>query len=235
MPENTPLYGEMRVCEYLDFRGRLHGMPRALRRQRMDIVVDRCGLAGARRRLVGQLSRGNRQRVGLAAALLHDPPVLILDEPTAGLDPNQITEVRRLLKELSGSHTILVSTHILPEVEKIADRIMFIARGRIVADGLLSELRNHVRSGSRIIVEVTAPPAAVTGAFKKLPGVRDVETETVDGWCRAVVSPDRSQDVRPALAHAVTVAGWPLREIRYEQASLERFFIQITAEQDQAA
>lgn len=235
MPENTPLYGEMRVCEYLDFRGRLHAMPRPRRRQRIDTVVDRCGLSAVRRRLVGQLSRGNRQRVGLAAALLHDPPVLILDEPTAGLDPNQITEVRKLLKELAGSHTILVSTHILPEVEKIANRIMIIARGRIVAEGLLTELRDSVRAGSRVVVELTAAPAAVCGAFKKLPGVRDVETETVDGWCRAIVTPDRSVDVRAALGRAVAAAGWPIREMRYEQASLEQFFIQITAEQDQAA
>ena len=144
LPESTPLYTEMRVAEYLHYRGRLMQMDRKTRQHRIDTVCDRCGLGHAKRRVIGHLSKGNRQRVGIAQALLHEPPVLVLDEPTAGLDPNQIGEVRKLISELRGQHTILLSSHILPEVEKTADRVMIIAQGRIVADGTPEALRRNV-------------------------------------------------------------------------------------------
>ena len=234
MPEHTPLYGEMRVEQYLDFRGRLHEMDRLTRRRRMEAVIDRCGLREVRRRLIGQLSRGNCQRLGLAQAMLHEPPVLILDEPTAGLDPNQIGEIRRLFNELRGQHTIILSTHILPEVEKTADRIVIIARGRIVADGPTAELRDSVGAGSRVIVEVKADAQAVRAAFGQLDAVTQVEISSDGPWCRAMVSAKPQQDVRAALGQVAADRGWPVREMRREHAGLEPFFVRITAEQDQA-
>ncbi len=234
LPENTPLYPEMRIDEYLHYRGRLYRMDRYARVQRIDEVCDRCGLSVVRRRLIGQLSRGNKQRVGLAGALLHDPPVLILDEPTAGLDPNQITHVRRLIEELRGKHTILLSTHILPEVEKIADKVMIIAGGKIVAQGSPDELRSAVASDARILVEVKADAAKVSQAFGGVDGVKEVETSMRDGWCRAVVTPKDGCDTREALGGAALSSGWLIREMRHESASLEQYFIQITARQSQA-
>ena len=234
LPESTPLYPEMRVEEYLHYRGRLYGMSRPERRQRIDVASDRCGLTGLRRRLVGQLSRGNRQRVGLAQALLHDPQVLILDEPTAGLDPNQIAHVRQLIGELAGQHTILISTHVLPEVEKVADRVIIIAAGRIMADGTPDELRRQVTAGARVVVQIKASVEAVARAFGQVPGVCQVETSADDGWARATVSAEEGADVREALGQVALTNGWALREIRFETASLEQFFVQITAEQEQA-
>ena len=234
LPESTPLYPEMRVDEYLHYRGRLYGMPRLERRKAIDLACDRCGLMQLRRRLVGQLSRGNRQRVGLAQAILHDPEVLILDEPTAGLDPNQISHVRDLIGELAGQHTILISTHVLPEVEKVADRVLIIAGGRIMADGSPDELRRQVTAGARVVVQIKAATESVEQAMGQVEGVRGVETLLHDGWTRAVITPDKGADVREAVGKVALNNGWALREIRFETASLEQFFVQITAEQEQA-
>jgi ABC-2 type transport system ATP-binding protein len=231
LAESNPLYPEMRVEEYLHFRGKLYHMDRAKRRARIDVVCARCGLGAVRRRLIGQLSRGNRQRLGLAQALLHDPPVLILDEPTAGLDPNQIGQFRTLIGELKGKHTILLSTHILPEVEKTADRVLIIAGGRIVAEGSPEELRRNVTSGAKVLVEVRAAPDAVVKAFRAVADVGQVETTMNDGWCRAVVTPRRQIEIRDGLAQALAASGWAVREMRHETASLEQFFVQITAAQ----
>ena len=235
LPESTPLYGEMRAEEYLHYRGQLYGMTRNERRQRIDVVIDRCGLSKVRRRVIGKLSKGNRQRVGLAQALLHDPPVLILDEPTAGLDPNQIQEVRKLINELRGKHTILLSSHILPEVEKNADRVMIITSGQIVAQGTPAELRQKVREGARVRVEVKATAEQVRAAVRAVEGVSDVQTEMSDGWCSAVVTPKGKMDVREAIGAALAAQSLAIREMRDVGASLEEFFVQITAEQDRAA
>ncbi|MCX5660863.1 MAG: ABC transporter ATP-binding protein [Planctomycetota bacterium] len=233
-PENTPLYPEMRVEEYLHYRGKLFGMDRASRRSRIDLVVDRCGLTLVRRRLIGYLSKGNRQRVGLAQALLHDPPVLILDEPTAGLDPNQIIEVRKLLADLRGKHTVLLSTHILKEIELVADSLVVIARGRVEAEGTPEELRRKVASAGRVVLEAKADKNAMEQAIRKIDGVAGVEASMNAGWCRAIVTPKDGRDLRDALGQAMFSAGWPLRELSYEMASLEQFFVQITARQNQA-
>lgn len=233
-PENTPLYSEMRVEEYLQYRGKLMQMDRGNRTKRIDLVCDRCGLTQSRRRLIGQLSKGNRQRVGLAQALLHDPKVLILDEPTSGLDPNQVTHVRELIRELRGKHTIILSTHILPEVEKTADRVLIIAGGRIVAEGTPDELRHGVSSAVRVLFEVKAAADAVQRVVGQIPAVASVETSMHDGWCHAIVAPRDSQDVREQIGQLLLTNGWPVREMRYEGGSLEQFFIQITAEQEQA-
>jgi len=235
LPENNALYGEMRVEEFLHFRGKLQGMSRPHRVNRIGTVCDRCGLQQVRRRLIGQLSKGNRQRVGLAQALLHEPPVIILDEPTSGLDPNQISHVRDLIAELRGKHTIILSTHILREIEYSADQVIIIAKGRIVAQGTFDELRRRARLGSQIIVELQASADAVKNAFAKVEGVEKVETETSDGWCIASVTPQRDNDPREALGRVVATNSWAIRELRHEKASLEELYAEITAHQDQAA
>lgn len=236
LPESTPLYHEMRVEEYLHFRGRLYNMPRDVRNKRIGFVCDACGLTANRRRLIGQLSKGNRQRVGIAQALLHDPPVLILDEPTAGLDPNQISQVRKLIADLKGKHTILLSTHILPEIEKTADSIIIIASGKIVAQGKPDELRQKVSHGSKVLVEARAPQAMLRDALMKLANVSNVEVTTLEAnWNRAVITQRNNADSRAEIGEALVANGWPVREMRFETASLEQFFVQITAIQSQAA
>src|SRR5438874_5256136 len=182
LPENCPLYTEMKVEEYLDFRGRLRGMERDERRKRIDYVVERCWLPSVRRKTIGHLSKGFRQRVGLADALLHNPPVLILDEPTVGLDPAQIRESRKLIKELGGDHTVMLSTHILPEVEAVCDRAIIIAGGRIVAQGSPEELRASRRSAARVLVECKGPAEQVKSVLSHVSGVRRVEV--LDGESR---------------------------------------------------
>jgi ABC-2 type transport system ATP-binding protein len=234
LPESTPLYPEMRVEEYLHYRGQLMGMSRGDRKKRIDVVCDRCSLTPVRRRLIGHLSKGNRQRVGLAQALLHNPPVLILDEPTAGLDPNQINAVRGLIHELKDQHTVLLSTHILPEVEKSADRVLIIARGRIVAQGTPQELLQQVTAGAKVVVEVNAPQADVKSRLEALPAVSQVHTQEAEGWTLATVTPAEGGDIRQLLGQAVLDNRWVLREMRYETATLEQYFIQITAQQYQA-
>lgn len=234
LPESNPLYPEMRVEEYLHFRGQLQNMERALRRQRIGVVCERCGLAAIRRRLIGQLSKGNRQRVGLAAALLHDPPVIVLDEPTAGLDPNQIQQFRQLINELRGKHTILLSTHILPEVEKTADQVLIIAGGRIVAQGSPDELRANVVSRSGLLVDVKAPADVVAAALRGIEGIASVESEAHGEWCRATVRELPGQDNREAVGNVIAAHGWVVREMRPQTGSLEQFFVQITQNQAQA-
>src|SRR5438876_5347869 len=175
LPENCPLYTEMKVEEYLDFRGRLRGMERDERRKRIDYVVERCWLPSVRRKTIGHLSKGFRQRVGLADALLHNPPVLILDEPTVGLDPAQIRETRKLIKDLGGDHTVMLSTHILPEVEQVCDRAIVIAGGRIVAQGTPDELRKSRQMSARVLVECRGPAKDVENALARVSGVGDVQ------------------------------------------------------------
>lgn len=235
LPENNPLYSEMRVTEYLDFRGRLQKMDRSKRRERLGYVIDRCGLGPVSRKLIGQLSKGNRQRVGLAQALFHEPPVLILDEPTAGLDPNQMTLFRDLIADLRGKHTILLSTHILPEVEKLADRVIIIAGGRIAAQGTLEELRQKVAQGSRVVMEVKTQALNLQNALTKVEGVSAVEVTSQQDWSRAIITPKDQRDLREALGQVVVQNGWHLREMRFETAGLEQFFVQITAAQSHAA
>ena len=230
MPESVPLYPEMRVEELLHFRGRLFGMDRKRRRERIDVVVDRCGLVPVRRRPIGHLSKGNRQRVGLASALLHDPPVLILDEPTAGLDPNQITQVRSLIRELGGEHTVLLSSHILPEVERTADRVLILARGEVVAQGTPEELRGQAAAGSRVVVEARASVSRLKELLSPLQGVESVAGAGGEGgWGRVIITPRGRADPREAVASAMAGAGVTVRELSREAASLEAFFVQITA------
>lgn len=230
LPETSPLYTEMRISEFLNFRARLFGIPRRERRRAIDLALGRCGLEDARRRPIDQLSRGYRQRVGLAAALLHEPPVLILDEPTAGLDPAQIREIRALIRELAGKHTILLSSHILPEVELSCDRILMIARGKIRAQGTIDELRRTAARNSRYVLETTAND--LSPSLTMLEGVESVEHAPCDdAWHRYQITAAReSGDLRESIAEAVSGMNGRIRELRREAPSLEHLFVQISAE-----
>jgi ABC-2 type transport system ATP-binding protein len=237
LPENVPLYTEMKVEEYLDFRGRLRKMSREDRKKRIDYVCDRCWLEPVRKRLISHLSKGYRQRVGLADALLHDPPVLILDEPTVGLDPTQIREVRKLIKELGGKHTIILSTHILPEVEAVCDRAIVISGGRIVAQGTPDELRKSRQMSARVLVECRGPRTEVENTLARVSGVAQVQMlesvspSTNGQYVVAALRPKEGYDIREEVARTVIQHGWPLREIRLESATLEEFFVEVTASQ----
>jgi ABC-2 type transport system ATP-binding protein len=234
LPENVPMYTEMRVEEYLDFRGRLRKMPREPRRKRIDYVIERCWLQNVRRRVIGHLSKGYRQRVGLADSLLHNPAVLILDEPTVGLDPTQIRESRKLIKDLGGDHTVILSTHILPEVEAVCDRAIVIAGGRIVAQGTPDELRSSRRMQARVLVECRGPAKDVENALSRVSGVQAVEIlngTPEKNFVTAAIRPSDGRDVREEVARTIIQSGWPLREIRLEHATLEEFFVQVTASQ----
>lgn len=238
LPENVPLYTEMKVEEYLDFRGQLRKMDRASRKKRIEYVLERCWLKNVRKRMIGHLSKGYRQRVGLADSLLHDPAVLILDEPTVGLDPTQIRETRKLITDLGGDHTLMISTHILPEVEAVCDHVILIAGGRIAAQGTPDELRSSRRMSARVLVECRGPSKEVETTLERVSGVSKVEmlsngkTEgDTDSQVIAAIRPKEGYDVREEVARTVIQHGWPLREIRLEHASLEEFFIQVTANQ----
>jgi ABC-2 type transport system ATP-binding protein len=217
----------MRVREYLSFRGKLHGMDRPAREAAANRVTERCWLKDVIDRPIGQLSKGYRQRVGLADALLHNPKVLVLDEPTIGLDPRQIRETRSLIRELAQQHTVILSSHILPEVEATCQRIIMIHEGRLVASGSPDELRERISTEANLIAELRGPQREVTESLKKLPGVSGVESELNDGWTRVTVATKR--DIREEVYKLATHKNWPLRELRREIATLEDFFVKIVA------
>ncbi|MCX7887263.1 MAG: ABC transporter ATP-binding protein [Verrucomicrobiae bacterium] len=235
MPENNPLYVDMRVNEYLLFRARLKGVARAFRRERLQEVMERTGIADVAKRVIGQLSKGYRQRVGLADALLSDPDLLILDEPTIGLDPVQIRQVRELIKELGRQHTILLSTHILSEVEMTCNRVIIIHRGKILASDTPENLRRTLRSGGAVQVELRAPLREAEAALSALPEVAAVSLEEAEnGVVRGTVKARAEADPREAIYEAVVARGWKLRELTRAHTTLEEIFVQVTQEEDEA-
>jgi len=231
LPESVPLYPEMRVNEYLTFRGRLRGLDRTTLRNRLGYVTDRCWLADVVSRPVGQLSKGYRQRLGLADALLHDPEVLVLDEPTVGLDPTQIRATRELIKELGKRHTILLSSHILPEVEAICTRTIIIASGKVVASGTPGELRDRIREQSRVIVELKGPKDQVESQVGGLESVKKVDVLGSNGYLKLAVTSAGKSDVREQISQLALRNHWLMREMRLEMASLEDFFVRVVADQ----
>ena len=234
LPENAPHYPEMRVREYLHFRGKLHRMSRSERESAIGRVTDQCKLGEFIDRPMGQLSKGMRQRVGLADALLHDPKVLFLDEPTIGLDPTQIRETREVIRGLGERHVIFLSSHILPEVEQICTHAIVIGNGRILAAGSPGDLRQQISAGSRLIAEIKGMPQEVRAGVEALAGVGSVAVEAINGWSRLTIESSDTSDVREEVFKLASSKGWSLREMRREVASLEDFFIKITAEQREA-
>jgi ABC-2 type transport system ATP-binding protein len=236
LPEAPPLYQEMRTAEYLTFVGRLKGLAGSDLKQRVETVCERCAIADVKNKLLGKLSKGYRQRVGLAQAIIHNPEVLILDEPTAGLDPKQINETRDLIKSLAGDHTIILSTHILPEVEQTCEQVIIINRGKLVATDSVSNLRNRARGAESVLIEVGARKGALDAAtvqerLEKVGGVSSVVfKEKRQHGSAFEVESNKGNLVRGELARAIVEAGWDLNELRPAAASLEEIFLQLTGE-----
>jgi ABC-2 type transport system ATP-binding protein len=228
LPENVPLYTDLRVGPYLDFVAEVKGVGRTVRRSRVAEVMERCLISDVQHRIIGKLSKGYRQRVGLAQALVGDPEVLILDEPTIGLDPRQITEIRALIKSLAGTHTVILSTHILPEVSMVCSGVIIINKGAIVAQGPIDNLVEQFFPTSRVQVTIQEPTPAVRTALSGLPGVTGVQAP-VDGAGVFVVEAARGRDVRADIFRLAAQQKWPLLELRQVGATLEEVFMRIVA------
>ena len=229
LPENNPLYTDMLVSEYLDFIVRLREIPGPERRGAIDRAVTRTGVESVYYRPIGQLSKGFRQRVGLAQAIVHEPDLLVLDEPTEGLDPNQRVEIRHLISDVGRDRTVILSTHVLPEVQHTCSRLLIISRGKLVADGPVGQLVARAEGLQQITVE--AAGAAVAEGLRALPGVTGVETQGAqNGRTRATITAGGDADLRPAIYRLAVERGWTLYELYQEGGSLEELFRQLTTE-----
>lgn len=236
LPEAPPLYPEMRTEEYLIFVGRLKGLAKTEIGKRLDYVCDRCAIGDVKDKLLGKLSKGYRQRVGLAQAIIHNPDVLILDEPTAGLDPKQINETRALIRSLAGDHTIILSTHILPEVEQTCEQVIIINKGKLVATDSVDNLQRRARGAESLLVEVAGrrgdlDAATVQERLERVSGVtRVVFRNKRENRSTFEVESRRGSLSRGDLARAVVEAGWDLNELRPAAVSLEEVFLQLTGD-----
>jgi ABC-2 type transport system ATP-binding protein len=236
LPETPPLYPEMETGEYLTFVGKLKGLSGGELRRRVDYVCDRCAVADVKNKLLGKLSKGYRQRVGLAQAIIHNPDVLILDEPTAGLDPKQINETRDLIKSLGGDHTIILSTHILPEVEQTCEQVIIINKGKLVATDSVQNLQNRARGAESVLLEVSGRNgnldfAIVQHRLEQVAGVSRVVAKQRQDNRNSFEVESRKGFVRGDLARAVVESGWDLNELRPASMSLEEVFLQLTRTQ----
>lgn len=232
LPESVPLYLEMPVFSYLRFFAEVKGIPRAKRRAKVDEVMQRCGISGVASRLIGKLSKGFRQRVGIAQSLLHDPDVLILDEPTIGLDPQQIIEIRNLIKSLGGRQTVILSTHILPEVSMTCDRVIIIHEGRLVAVDTPANLLKHLQEVPTVLIKVEGPARDIMNTLASVPGVLSVR-EATSAYDAAGFHVETQKDgpVINELARTVCDHGWKLKEIRPVDMTLEEIFIKLVTKE----
>jgi ABC-2 type transport system ATP-binding protein len=229
MPENNPLHKEMRVNEYLKFRARLKGLSRSRTRERLEAVLQLCGLTEEYRRVIGQLSKGYQQRVGLADALIHEPDLMILDEPTIGLDPNQIRAVRQLIKDLGQRHTVLISSHILPEVEMTCTRVLILHEGRILAADTTENLQRLISDEGQVVAEIAAPWEELQGFWEQVPEVEHFDLAPTEGdFVRCALTARAGVDLRPQVFALVTQRGWRLRELTRSRHSLEDIFVRVT-------
>jgi ABC-2 type transport system ATP-binding protein len=233
LPENPPLYPEMTVIDYLDFVARIKGVPPGRRKSRVAETLERCALSEVRQTLTGKLSRGYRQRVGLAQALVHDPEVLILDEPTAGLDPKQINQTRDLIRSLGGTHTIVLSTHILPEVSMTCDRVVIIHRGRVVASGTTESLTEKLGGGAALEVTVAGSEARASGVLLEVPALSKVEAvRRGNGWVSFRLEVREGEDARSDVSRRIVGAGLGLLGLRQEGMSLEDVYLRIISSEE---
>jgi ABC-2 type transport system ATP-binding protein len=229
MPENNPLHPEMRVREYLKFRARLKGLGRQQSRERADVVMQQCGLTDVQRKLIGHLSKGYRQRVGLADALVHEPELLILDEPTIGLDPHQIRSVRELIKGLAGTHTVLISSHILPEVEMTCSRVLILHRGKILAADTPDNLQALVGGNNLLVAEIAAPAGELSDCWSRIPEIEQFEVSSAEGnYFRCVLTLRDGADLRTRVFDICRERGWMLRELTRHRHSLEDIYVHVT-------
>lgn len=232
LPEMNPLYLDMNVREYLDYSARLHGMRTPQIHQRIKEMMNVCGLESVRQKDIGELSKGFRQRVGLAQAMIHDPEVLILDEPTSGLDPNQIVEIRNLIKELGRAKTVVLSTHILSEVQATCDRVLIINEGAIVADGTPEQLARDFHGANTLTVEFGTPVHPLDDVAPKLKALAGISRVTLlghaDGACRFEVHVERGNDVREAFFRTAVTEGWVVLELHRRATTLEEVFHKLT-------
>ncbi|HEY4282394.1 MAG TPA: ATP-binding cassette domain-containing protein [Chthoniobacterales bacterium] len=228
MPENVPLYNDMRVTEYLNYRAALKDVPHRRIPERVGDVKELCGLKDVEKKLIHTLSKGYRQRVGLADALLHEPDLLILDEPTIGLDPNQIRQVRELIKNLGKQHTILLSTHILPEVEMTCSRVIIIHKGRIEACDTPENLLGQIRQAGGVLVEAKVGKDNGAEELKKIAGVREVTMDQDGEWKIFSLRVESGTDVRAEVFRLASDRRWTLRELSQRRATLEDVFVEIT-------
>ena len=229
MPENNPLHLEMRVREYLKFRARIKGLRGGRVRERVDTVLEQCALTDVQKRIIGQLSKGYRQRVGLADALVHEPELIILDEPTIGLDPNQLRSVRQLIKDLAGKHTVLLSTHILPEVEMTCSRVLILHKGEILAADTTENLHRTIFKAGPVIAEISAPMHELIEAWAEVESIVHVDVAAADGdFHRCSLVPRDGVDLRPLVFQMARDRGWILRELTRGRHSLEDIFIKVT-------
>ena len=233
LPESPPLYLEMTVAGYLRFVAKIKGVPKQNIENEIARVMERVSITDVRERIIAKLSKGYKQRVGLAQALLNDPPVLILDEPTIGLDPKQIHEVRELVKQLAGNHTVVLSTHILPEVEQTCHRVIIINKGKIVAVDTPQNLRSQLQGGERVSIEVKGPASEIASKLKGMPGVTQVrQLEETDGRHRFQVEGELRKDIRSDLARTIVQNGWGLYDLHAETMSLEDIFLELTTAEE---
>ena len=229
LPEGCPLYSEMNVIDFLKFVAELRGVHKDIVLKRIKEMIQTCGLQNVVHQEIGQLSKGFRQRVGLAGAMIHNPEILILDEPTTGLDPNQIVEIRDLIKRLGREKTVLVSTHILREVEATCDRVIIIDKGKIVADGPLAEIQNSFHSHNRVYFEIQADTKMLIEEFESLTDIDNVQLyEKEDSLYKFFVNFSKDKDIRPDLYKFIKSKEWILFEMKAEQRSLEDIFRQLT-------
>ena len=231
LPETPPVYQELTVQEYLRFVGRLRGLAGAVLTTAMSREIERLGLGSVQHRLIGNLSRGYRQRVGLAQALIHDPPVLILDEPTVGLDPKQIIEIRELIKSLAGSHSVILSTHILPEATAVCQRVVIISGGRIVAEDTPDRLSTRLRHSEKIALTLTRPPGDVQARLRQVDGVLDVHGNGPAG--HFLLESHLGKDIREDIARLAVTNNWGLIELKLISMTLEDVFLKLTRHEEE--
>ena len=231
LPETPPVYQELTVQEYLRFVGRLRGLAGAVLTTAMSREIERLGLGSVQHRLIGNLSRGYRQRVGLAQALIHDPPVLILDEPTVGLDPKQIIEIRELIKSLAGSHSVILSTHILPEATAVCQRVVIISGGRIVAEDTPDRLSTRLRHSEKIALTLTRPPGDVQARLRQVDGVLDVHGNGPAG--HLLLESHLGKDIREDIARLAVTNNWGLIELKLISMTLEDVFLKLTRHEEE--
>jgi len=229
VPENVAIYPDLSVTQFLRFAAQAKGVAATAEKSEVDRVVASCGLEEVRHTLGAALSKGYRQRLGLAQALLHQPPLLILDEPTIGLDPSQIVEIRQLIKNLEGDHTVMLSSHILPEVSQLCDRVIIINRGQIVASDRPEHLSQQLGQGARVLLTVSGPTLEVEAALQKLSGVNRLQSLGEDKF---LVEADSGRELRPELARLVVQQGWDLLELKAQEFTLEEVFLNLVTEEE---